>query len=358
MSQEELLYTIALNILYRNKIIKELALLDRYGSAREVCRHENLNGLDEALALAQKELAWIEEHKIDCLYYKDTEKYPYRLAQCPDLPVMLYTKGNVELNKGHFISVVGTRTATAYGKDMAAGIVKDLAAAVPNLTIVSGLAYGIDITAHKAALEAGIPTIAVLGHGLDRIYPALHRNYAIATLEKGGLVTEYTSGNTPEGYNFIARDRIIAGLSDCTLVVESAARGGSLLTAHMAFDYNRDVFAVPGRMTDEHSKGCNNLIKLQKAFLVTAADDIINYMNWDTRAPQTVQTEIEDLFTDLNEEEKKILHFLRAAEDGAHINQIIIEVQLDYATVSSTLMMLELKDLIKGLPGGMYRAVR
>ena len=358
MPQEELLYTIALNLLYRNKITKELVLLDNYGSAFDVCRHENLTGLDEALVLAKKELAWIKEHKIDCLYYKDTEKYPYRLSQCPDLPVTLYTKGNVELNKGHFISVVGTRSATAYGKDMAERIVKDLAAAVPNLTIVSGLAYGIDITAHKAALEAGIPTIAVLGHGLDRIYPALHRNYAIATLEKGGLVTEYCSGTTPDAVNFIARDRIIAGLSDCTLVVESAKRGGSLLTAHMALDYNRDVFAVPGRLTDEHSQGCNNLIKSNKACLVTSAEDIIDYMNWEAQTPQPVQTEIEDFIADLNDTEKKIIHYLRSAEDGAHINQIIIDTQLDYATVSSALMMLELKDLLKGLPGGMYRAVR
>ncbi len=358
MSREELIYLIALNNLFRNKVTKELILLDHYGSAFEVCKNEPLTGLKEALDLAKKEVTWMEEHKLGYYHYQDTDHYPYRLSQCADLPTLLFTKGNISFDKGHFLSVVGTRAATPYGKDMATRIVKDLAAAVPDLTIVSGLAYGIDITAHKAALDAGIPTIAVLGHGLDRIYPALHRPYAIALLEKGGLVTEYTSGIGPDALNFVARDRIIAGLSDCTLVVESAERGGSLITAHMAQGYNRDVFAVPGRATDEHSQGCNNLIRANQAQLVTSAEDIMRLMNWEPQPANAVQTEIEDFIADLSDTERQILHYIRTMDDGAHINQIIIETNLDYASASSTLMMLELKDMVKSLPGGIYRAVR
>ena len=201
--------------------------------------------MGEALSRAEKELAFVEKHRISTYWCQD-EGYPFRLRQCPDRPLLLFGKGNMRVNEGKMVSVVGTRNATDRGKELTRQLVLDLAKRVPNLTVISGLAYGIDVAAHRAAIEAGIPTIAVPGHGLDRIYPALHRNVAVAMLEHGGLLTEYVSGTRPDPWHFVARDRIIAGLADAVVVVESKAKGGALITAQMALDYDRDVFACPG----------------------------------------------------------------------------------------------------------------
>jgi DNA processing protein len=237
-------------------------------------------------------------------------------------------------------------------------IVLGLAEKLPKLTIVSGLAYGIDISAHRAALEAGIPTLIIPGHGLDRIYPAYHRPDAVRALENGGILTEYMSGNTPEKHHFVARNRIIAGLSECTIVVESRARGGSLITASMAFDYNRPVFAVPGRISDDSSAGCNSLIRDQRAMLMQSPDDLIEAMMWAT-AERPVQTSLpmdEDL-SGLSDEERTLLQLLREADDGILVNDLAEEADISYSDIITHLMLLEMKKLIKSFPGGKFRAV-
>jgi DNA processing protein len=241
------------------------------------------------------------------------------------------------------------------GKDWCRRLVLDLAAQVPDLTIVSGLAYGIDVVAHKAAIEAGIPTIIVPAHGLDRIYPAVHRNVAVQALDKGGIVTEYTCGTEPERFNFVARNRIIAGLADAVVVVESKKKGGSLITADMAVDYGRDVFALPGRVDDECNAGCNDLIKRNKAHLIEHAEDLIKNMQWEKQTPQAVQTQMLELLHNLTETQQKLYDLLREAEQGLHINQLVLETQIGYNIVSAELVMMELQDVVKSMPGGMWR---
>ena len=247
-----LLYQIAFSLLFEKRNRIALQWLEQYGSAVEAWKHLTEKGMGEAMARAEKELAFVEKHHISTYWCQD-EEYPYRLRQCPDRPLLLFGKGNLRVNEGKMVSIVGTRNATERGKELTRQLVLDLAQRVPNLTIISGLAYGIDVAAHRAAIEAGIPTIAVPGHGLDRIYPALHRNVAVAMLEHGGLLTEYVSGTRPDPWHFVARDRIIAGLADAVVVVESKAKGGALITAQMALDYDRELFACPGRPADEQS---------------------------------------------------------------------------------------------------------
>lgn len=310
-----------------------------------------LAGRDKALREAEQELKFIDSRQIQTCFYQ-SENYPYRLRECPDAPIVLYGKGNTDFNSGHIVSIVGTRMPTERGKDACQQLVKELAARLPKVTIVSGLAYGIDVTAHRAALEAGIPTLIIPGHGLDRIYPAVHRNVAVAALEHGGILTEYRSGTNPDRQNFVARNRIIAGLADATVVIESKTKGGSLITAEMANSYSRDVFAFPGRATDEVSAGCNQLIKEQKAGLIENANDLILAMQWDANPAKTaIQTA---LFDDLSAEEDKILQILRREPEGIHINLIVMETGLPYGDVSSTLLQLEFRGVAKALPGGIY----
>ncbi len=303
---------------------------------------------------AGKEMLFIEQHDIRTYCFLDAD-YPSRLRNCPDAPCLLYSKGNINLESAHILSVVGTRQPTDRGKEICQKIITDLAAYVPDLTIVSGLAYGIDITAHKAALEAGIPTIIIPGHGLDRIYPALHRQIAIQALQTGGILTEYPSGTTPEKQNFVARNRIIAGLSDATLVIESKAKGGSLITADMANSYNREVFTVPGRVDDTNSAGCNNLIKRNQALLVDSAADIIQAMQWESTQAET-ETESLTLFEDLSPQEEQIMQILRQEPDGVHVNIVVIETGLPYPEVTSALFTLEMAGMVRALPGSIYRA--
>lgn len=356
--EEERLYQIALSIVYKNRISTAHRLLDEYHSASEVWRHINEQDMSKALNRAKREIAWMEKHDIRSYFCQDDD-YPYRLKQCPDAPIMLYSKGNVRFNEEHFVSVVGTRRATDRGAEVTRQLVLGLKELLPDVTIVSGLAYGIDVAAHRAALEAGLPTIIVPGHGLDRIYPPLHRQVAVDALREGGLLTEYMSETEPYGINFVARDRIIAGLSDATIVVESKAKGGSLITAQMALDYDRAVFAVPGRTTDDCARGCNMLIREQKAALIETAEDVVKAMMWDAdMKPQSVQTELVELTESLDETEQKLLQKLRENEDGIHINLIVMETGIPYSEASAALMMLELKDIVKSLPGGIYRALK
>lgn len=287
----------------------------------------------------------------------DDEDYPYRLRECYDKPAQLFVKGNIPSMEGPVVAIVGTRHATERGKELTNTLVRDLAAQLDSLTIVSGGAYGIDIAAHRAAIQYGVPTVMVLAHGLDRMYPYQHIHEANAAMENGGLVSEYPEGTEPFAGNFLQRNRIIAGLADAVVVVESKVRGGSLCTARFAVDYNRELFAFPGRPTDETSLGCNLLIRRQKAQLLNNASELIESMDWRTKdaKKQPVQMQLFDLMDDLSEAQRDLLTRLQQAEDGLHINLLVQQSEHPYSEVSSDLMMLELQGLVRSLPGGFYR---
>ena len=353
---QEWLHRIALTIALRNQPKNARALLDTYGNATAVVeRHPELVNRD-AKHRAEQEATFVEQHGIQTYFYQD-EHYPYRLAQCADAPLVLYSKGNMNVNPKHAVSVVGTRKPSENGKEWCRRFVLELAQQVPDLTIISGLAYGIDIVAHRAALEAGIPTLIIPAHGLDRIYPALHRNVAVAALEQGGILTEYPHQTEPERYNFVARNRIVAGLADAVVVVESKSKGGSLITAQMAQDYSRDIFALPGRYNDENAAGCNRLIQQNRAHLITSAADMVEAMRWEQEKPIAVQTTISELLCDLNDSQRLLLDKLRKGEGGWHINQLVIETHISYNEVAAELMMLEVEGLVRSLPGGIWRAL-
>ena len=311
----------------------------------------------QVLARAEQEIEFILKNKIQTLYFTDRD-YPYRLKECPDSPIMLYTKGNCDLNNAKFVGIVGTRNATETGKENCKKLIFDLASSQPNTIIVSGLAYGVDICAHKAALDAGLPTIGVIGHGLDRIYPAAHRPTAVKMLQEGTLLTEYLSGTNPDRQNFVQRNRIIAGLCDATVVVESAARGGALITAEQANDYNRDVFAFPGRVNDEWSAGCNALIKNNKASLIESADDILRFMNWEKQNSDTASNVQTTLFLDLSDQEQNIVSILRQNPEGIQLNELAIQLEKPISKISSMLLEMEFKGIVKCLPGNLYRIVK
>lgn len=306
---------------------------------------------DELLRQAEREMHYIQKSGIQPLFYLD-KQYPLRLKECEDAPVVLYVRGEVQFNSSKVISIVGTRKATEYGKTCTDEIINYLAANYPDLIIVSGLAYGIDITAHKAALRNNIKTIAVLGHGFEFLYPSLHASYAKKIREQGALVTEFQSGRKPDPGNFVSRNRIIAGLTDATIVAESASRGGALITADLANSYNRDVFAIPGRRTDTYSKGCNTLIRLNRAALVETGKDIEYSMGWNKEKKQgTIQ---KSLFHELTPEEEKIMKFLKPFGE-ATLDEISIGLELPLSKISSSLLNLEFNGLVRSLPGKCYK---
>ena len=356
------LFDIALSFLFRSRLRRSLSLVSHYGSAEEAWRHLDEPGMTEAWTHAERELEWIDAHGIRVWTLSD-EDYPYRLRQCPDRPLVLYSKGHVHPSDGHIVSVVGTRRPTERGKELTTALVRDLASQLDAVTIVSGGAYGVDITAHRAALQYGIPTIIIPAHGLDRIYPYRHRPEAVASLEKGGILTEFPSGTEPLAPYFVQRNRIVAGLADAVVVVESRDKGGSLITARMASDYSRDLFAFPGRPDDPSSCGCNNLIRGSKAQLIDGAGDLIEAMRWETTAnklkPSNTQTAIVGFMADdLTPDQQTLLSKLNEAEEGLHINLLVMETERPYPDVSSDLMTLELQGLVRSLPGGIYRLVR
>ncbi|MEE0860017.1 MAG: DNA-processing protein DprA, partial [Paludibacteraceae bacterium] len=314
--------------------------------------------MDECLRKAEQEIAWIEDHRIR-VWTQSDEDYPYRLKQCPDRPFLLFGKGNMDLSEGHLVSIVGTRRPTPYGMEMTEKLVRELHERLDKLTIISGGAYGIDICAHRAAIKYGVPTIIVPAHGLDRIYPSVHRPEAIASMEKGGLLTEFMSGTEPIAPHFVQRNRIVAGLADAVVVVESKEKGGSLITASMACDYDRDLFAFPGRPMDVLASGCNKLIRDNKAQLITSADDLIHAMKWDEdNNRQPIQTQMVEFLDDLTLNQQTIMQLLQTAEEGMHINLIVMETQMTYGDVAAEMVMLEVQGLVKAYPGGIYRVVR
>jgi DNA processing protein len=308
----------------------------------------------DVLRRAEKELSFIEKNKIGCYFLTD-EDYPARLLECPDAPLLFYFKGKADLNARRIVSVVGTRKTTDYGRETTEHLIAGLAKNIPDLLIVSGLAYGIDIAAHRSALKHQLPTVGVLAHGLDRIYPPAHRETAVEMLEQGGLLTDFPSETNPDKPNFVRRNRIIAGLSDATVVVESADRGGSLITADIAFSYGRDILAFPGRITDVHSQGCNRIIRQNKAGLISCAEDLILSMRWDVPAesknPPPQQTEL--LFSG-NEANDPILAALKGKGE-MHINQLAVELNMPVHRLSGILFDLELNGQVKAIPGSTYK---
>ena len=353
------LYDIALSFLYRTRLRRSLALIEHFGSAEEAWKNLDEPEMTVCMERARQEWDWINEHGIRVWTLAD-EDYPYRLRQCPDRPLLLYGKGNLQPSDGHIVSIVGTRRPTERGKELTTKLVNELHERLEKVTIVSGGAYGIDITAHRAAIQCGISTIIVPAHGLDRIYPYQHRPEAVASLEHGGLLTEFPSGTEPLAPLFVQRNRIVAGLADSVVVVESRDKGGSLITARMAIDYSRELFAFPGRPEDVSSRGCNELIRKTHAQLFNNADELIEAMNWKTRETptQAIQTQLIGLMDDLTDRQQTILSKLQEAEEGMHINLIVMETEQPYSEISSDLMMLELQGLVRSLPGGIYRFVR
>lgn len=307
---------------------------------------------DKALLLAEKEIEFLQKRDVRPVFFTD-KAYPYRLKECLDAPLMLYVRGNCDFNSGKFLAVVGTRKVSAYGKDLCQHLVQDLSTKHTDLTIVSGLAYGVDVCAHKAALKAQMPTIGVVAHGLDTIYPPAHYAVADKMLERGAVLSEYTSGTFPDAPNFVQRNRIIAGMCDAVVVVESAQKGGALITAEFANSYNRDVYTFPGRVGDVASQGCNNLIMYNKAALIQSAEDLERMMGWDVTKSDVAQQQ-SFRFEELSKEEQKVVVFL-AKEREAHINVISNVTGIPIAVISSLLIEMEFKDIVKCLPGSNYR---
>lgn len=301
---------------------------------------------------AEQELQYIQNEKIKVLYFQN-EDYPDKLKHCIDGPVLLFASGNFDFQNRKMISIVGTRQITSYGTEFCKKLIEDLA--IFNPIIVSGFAYGVDIVAHQSALENDLQTIGVLAHGLNQIYPKSHKKYVAKLEQNGGFLTEFWSNSNPEKENFVKRNRIVAGMSEATIVIESADKGGSLITANMANDYNRDVFAVPGRTTDKYSQGCNDLIKTQRANLITSAADLIYCLNWAVEVKETKSIQ-KQLFVTLDFEEQKIYDYLQ--KNGKQLLDIVaLECDFPIFKISSILLTMELKGIVRPLPGKLFEAV-
>ncbi len=302
-----------------------------------------------ALELAEKELEFIDKHKIQVLFQED-ENYPKRLKNCYDAPLLLYYKGTVSLNRQRVVSVVGTRNATAYGKMLCKQLIEVLKPY--DVLIASGLAHGVDAAAHKESLIADIPTVGVLGHGLDRIYPAGHRELAAKMIKNGGLLTEFLSGSNPDRENFPKRNRIIAGMADVTIVVEASIKGGALITAEIANSYNRDVYAFPGRVNDEFSEGCNFLIKTNRAGLINHPQDLIYYLGWDddTSKKEVVQMQLP---LGLNKDERLVAETLQHC--SLAVDELSLQTNIAQSKLAIILLTLEMKGIIVALPGKLFK---
>ncbi|MFA6925410.1 MAG: DNA-processing protein DprA [Bacteroidales bacterium] len=363
---EEEIWICALSLCMRYEGGLARRLYDHYGSARsvfkqpltELVRHKGMHRsitekiTDKSLqAKAGNILKWLRSKNIRPVFLYD-QIYPFRLRECPDAPLLLYVAGQADLNSSPVLSVVGTRSATPYGKSLCREIISGFMALGIRPVIVSGLAFGIDITAHRAALENDLPTVAVLPTGIDTIYPASHRNDAIEILRRGAVISEFPPSTQGSRHNFLQRNRIIAGISDATLVMESREDGGAMITAHLAGGYSRDVLAVPGRPSDVCSKGCNDMIRANKAALVTSARDIADVMGWDIKDTPVVQRQ---LFGILDEKEKEILNHIK--ESGGDINAIGERTRMAFAELSAILTKLQIKGIIECMETNEYRSL-
>ena len=368
MDQNALLYTLALSQVTGVGCVTGKKLIRQFHSAQNVFdNYRELAGIHPRLEKvvrfglndkslwkrAEKEIKFIEKYKIKVLFFLD-EDYPWRLADCYDSPLYLFYKGNADLNTDKIIGVVGTRSATEYGKSVTRELIHGLSEEAP--LIVSGLAYGIDSQAHRAALDNGLDTVGVLGHGLDRIYPSNNRLLAEKMLEQGGLITEFFSCTEPDRENFPMRNRIIAGLCDAIIVVEAAEEGGALITADIAGTYNRDVFVVPGRITDRFSGGCNMLIRQKKADIIRNPDDLIFEMKWrETRVTATVVQP--KLFIPMTMDEEKIVGLL-FAEGDLTIDEISRKSELPVSKTAAALLNLEIENVVQCKPGKLFSVSR
>lgn len=349
-----------LTLLYR-ELGSAQTIIEHHDNIKEIfpdASEKLVNGLrniDEARKRAEVELEFCQKHGIMPLTMND-ERYPARLRECDDAPLMLFYRGNADLNQQYVINIVGTRRCTEYGKDMIRRFVSDLKMLCPKVLIVSGLAYGVDINAHRAALQNGYETVGVLAHGLDQIYPPRHRETAVQMISQGGLLTEFFTQTNADKVNFVRRNRIVAGMSDACILVESAERGGGLITARLSRDYNRDVFAFPGRVGDKYSEGCNNLISSNGAALLSSAQSFIDAMGWvtDVQKNEARQQGIErQLFPSLSPDETLVVDTLRQQND-MQINMLAVKTNLPIARLTALLFEMELKGIVKVLAGGVY----
>jgi len=362
---DELICRLALTLVPQIGDVQTKLLVQHFGDAQSIFKAkkselEGVEGIGSIRAqsikafkdfeAAEKELAFIEKFNIQPLFLTDSA-YPQRLLQCYDSPTLLFYKGTADLNASKIVAVVGTRTHTDYGKTVTENLLKDLAE--QNIIIVSGLAYGIDAIAHKAALKYGLPTVGVVGHGLDKMYPAENASLAREMVKSGGgLLTEFFSGTKPDKHNFPLRNRVVAGLCDATVVVETHAKGGSLITAKLADGYNRDVFAVPGRTIDAKSAGCNFLIQHNKAVLLQTADDLLTVMGWKEVAKKGKKQK--ELFIELTPDEQIIVQLLQQKE-AVQIDELNFRSGLSSSAVAAAILSLELQNIVTALPGKVYK---
>jgi DNA processing protein len=365
--EKDLLYQIALTLVPNIGDVHAKALINHFGDAASIFKSkkkelENFEGIGPVRANAIKEftdfnraadeISFIEKYKIKAIFLTDKD-YPKRLLNCYDSPSMLYYRGNADLNSLKILGIVGTRNNNEYGKNVCERIIAELED--ENILIVSGLAFGIDTIAHKAALKNSMKTIGVVAHGLDQIYPSQNKSLARQMIENGGLLTEFRSGAIPDKQNFPIRNRIVAGMCDAIVVIESGKKGGSLITAELANGYNKDVFAVPGRINDSKSEGCNFLIKSNKAALITSAADIIENLCWQEQKSKTVKKQRE-LFIELNAEERIVIDILTQQEQ-VHIDELYLRSNLSSSGVAAALLTLEMQGIISSLPGKRYKMI-
>ena len=371
MDSNEILHTIALTQIKGVGLITAKRLCEHVASVSQIFENRSnirdivpdasdtlvalLQDSDDALARAEQELEFIEQKNMRCIIYSDPD-YPQRLLECDDAPLALFSCGSADLNPRHVVSIVGTRRCTNYGKDVCRNFIAELKEMDPGVLIVSGLAYGIDVCAHKESLRNGLQTVGVLAHGLDTVYPRMHRQVAVEMIKNGGLLTEYLTNTTPEKGNFVQRNRIVAGMSDATIVVESAERGGSLITANLAHSYGREVFAFPGRVYDEYSKGCNRIIYNDMARSIRSTADLFEVMNWHSGATSARPLQ-QELFLSFTDDERKVAECMKGS-DGMSINQIVAATGLSFSGVSVILFELEGKGVVDFIGGARYRLLR
>lgn len=375
MNEQETFYTIALTRMTGFNFQTALHLYQSLGGGQAVYEYRkdikevlpeatdrlvgSLQDWSLSLQRAAQEMEFIQKHHIQALCLGD-ERYPQRLAECPDAPIILYFMGNTDLNQQYVINIIGTRHCTVYGQDLIRRFVADLHQRCPEVLIISGLAYGADICAHRQALENGFDTVGVLAHGLDEIYPPRHRDTAKKMLQQGGLITEYMSETSADKINFVKRNRIVAGMSDATILVESAAKGGGLITARIAQDYNRAVFAFPGAVGAPYSEGCNRLIRDNGASLITSADDFIEAMGWQVEAQyrKAMTDGVErQLFPDLSSEELSIVKTLDEFGDF-QLNQLSVKTNIPIGQLTAILFQLEMKGVVRPMAGGNYHLLK
>lgn len=360
----ELIYQISLSLVPNIGDVHAKALVNYFGNASSVfaARKKLLEGIEGIGSVragsikaftdfkkAEDEIAFIDKYHITPLFITD-KNYPQRLLHCYDCPVILYYKGNADLNSSKILSIVGTRNNNEYGKSACEKIIADLQD--QDILVVSGLAFGIDSIAHKSALKNNHKTVGVLAHGLDRIYPSQNKSLAKQMIDNGGLLTDFKSGTNPDKQNFPKRNRIVAGISDAVLVIESGIKGGSLITAELANGYNKDVFAVPGRISDPRNEGCNYLIKNHKAALITGADDLLESMGWKEKKKMPAVKQRE-LFIELTADEKIVVNILKQ-QPQVHVDEIYSKSGLSSSAVACALLTLEMQGVVASMPGKLY----